>query len=108
MSSNENYENEAKEVVEKFSGLEPSVEALPDSVVVRNDNGDIIGVYVRSTVPDAASIDGAIAFRVSAADERIQFCDNEAAIREFLATPKVTRGPVAPTNPAKDDIWIEE
>ena len=108
MSTNEDFENDAKEVVDKFSGLEPSVDPLPDSVVVRNDNGDIVGVYVRTTVPNAESIDGAIAFRISAADERIQFCDNEVAIREFLATPKVTRSLTAPINPAKDDIWIEE
>lgn len=97
-----------QEVINKFKGKSPSVEGLPNTVVLRDKEGNVLGHYLLSKAPNVSEVSGAVAFRVDKNDGRIQFCDNHEAVRKFLGLPNVFIGEEAPVSPGEGDFWIDE
>lgn len=101
-------DEKTRKVIEQFSNREPSVEGLPNTVVLRDKNGNVLGHYLLSKAPSVNEIQGAVAFRVDKNDGRIQFCDDYDAVRKFLGLPQVFMGVETPESPEDGDFWVDE
>lgn len=64
-----------------------STSATANTIAVRDGNGDLQCRLVKSNFANQDTISGALAYRVSTADNYIRFCSNIAAIRSWLGVP---------------------
>lgn len=104
----EDLDPATQDVISKFRGKELSDKGLPNTVVLRDKEGNVLGHYLLSKAPNVSEVSGAVAFRVDKNDGRIQFCDDHDAVRKFLGLPNVFIGEETPASPIEGDFWIDE
>lgn len=82
------YHEGYKPTAENIGAIPASQAAVmseENSIVRRNQNGDVNAIFLRSEVGNTSSISGAMAFRVNSyPDNGIRFCSDKAKIRNFL------------------------
>lgn len=100
----QDIEPKAREVIEVYLGATPTIEATPDTVVLRDNEG---GIAVNSVVLNAEPVDvveGEVVFR--GRGNKLIFCGDMKVARAFIGVTKIHTGLDEPLNANVGDLWI--